>query len=480
MLSFVIPVFQPDLDIFKKCLKSLADQALKDWEAVVVFDGEDKAAEAVLNSFNNKKFRAITIEHSGVQRARNEGAKLAKGEYLCLWDCDCIIEPEASTAWVNIFTKYPEIGFVYSGYKFLDEKGGIASEPFDPWLLKCGNYISTNFPMRRELFPGMDESLKSLQDWDMWLSIVEKGAKGHFIPGYAFSTSYPTLKSISGINCQDNVWKDRVKAVKEKHCLPDRKICVSAIEYKEEGIRLAKLIDADYKDIPNYKPNDYETVIQLGFSLHPKKAIVHANIFNQPLKKKIIFFTMADVLEINNHICLKAIKLYAERLNAQCLMYVEDMAAKRIMEGAGFKVSVMPSPIVNTDAIEPLPSQPRVLADITEEYRQVMAAVEHSCPDIKFDFLSANKPVKNYSAMLSLNSENTLTFNMKRMLVAGRNMISNVQAPYCGYVNDKQDAGAFVSELVEALRKRVNADTSPSVDYWKNALAPNELMEVLK
>lgn len=480
MVSFVIPVFQPDLGLFKKCLKSLMEQSLKDWEGIVVFDGEDKDAEAIVDSLGCKKFRKLTIGHGGVQRARNEGAKLAKGEYLCMWDCDCVIEPDASTAWVNVFEKNKDIGFVYSGYKFLDEKGGINSEAFDPWTLKCGNYISTNFPMRRELFPGMDESLKSLQDWDMWLTIVGRGAKGYFIPGFAFSTAYPTLKSISGINCQDSVWKERVKAIKDKHGLPDRKVCVSSIDYRDEGIRLAKLIDADYKDVPNYKPNDYETIIQLGFSLHPKKAAFHSSIFNQPLKKKIIFWTMADVLEINNHICLKAIKLYAERLNAQCLMYVEDMAAKRIMEGAGFKVSVMPSPLVNTDEILPLPEKPRVLVDITEEYRQVMGCIEHSCPDIDFNFITVNRPIKDYSAMLSLNSENTLTFNMKRMLVAGRNMISNVQAPFCGYVNDMQDSGKFVSELVETIRKRVKADPKPSVEYWKAALAENELMEVLK
>ena len=44
----------------------------------------------------------------------------------------------------------------------------------------------------------------------------------------------------------------KVDAVKIKHNLPNRTVCVSSLGHREEGIRLAKLIDADYKDVPNY------------------------------------------------------------------------------------------------------------------------------------------------------------------------------------------------------------------------------------
>jgi len=480
MLSFVIPVFRPNIDLLKKNIKALMSQSLKDWEAVVILDGEDKAARTAIDSLGCKKVTIHTMEHGGVQKARNYGFTKSKGEYVCFWDCDCIIEPDTAKTWVDTFTSEPDKAFVYSGYKFLDEKGGIPSEPFDPWMLRIGNYISTCFPMRREVFPGFDETLHSLQDWDMWLTIVERGGKGRYIPGYAFSTAYPTEDSISGKNCTNEVWKDRVRAIQVKHDLPIRKVCVSSLSYKDEGIRLAKLIDADYKDVPNFKPNDYETIIQVGFSLHPGRVSAHSSIFNQPLKKKIIFFTMADVTEINNFISLKAIRLYAERLNPHCMMFVEDMAAKRIMENAGFNVRVLPLPLVNTDAIEALPVAPRVLVDITPEYRAIMVNLEHSLPDIAFDFLTHSKTIKDYSAILSLNPERTMSYEIKRMLVAGRNVISNVECPFCGYVNEDKTADQFISGLVDTIRKRVNRATGPSVDYWKNALAPNELLEVLK
>jgi hypothetical protein len=154
--------------------------------------------------------------------------------------------------------------------------------------------------MRREIFPGFDETLESLQDWDLWLTIAERGGKGLFIPGYAFSTAYPNADSISGKGFTKEAWVGRVRAVKVKHDIPDRKVCVSSVSFRGEGIRLAKLIEADYKDMPTDKPNNYETLIQIGFNLHPSRIKMHTAIFNQVARKKIIFWQIDDLTTIQN------------------------------------------------------------------------------------------------------------------------------------------------------------------------------------
>lgn len=480
LVSFVLPVYRADPVILQKCLKSLKEQSFKDWEAIFVLDGPDSAAEAVLSGNTDKRFKVVRIEHGGACKARNEGFKHTKGDILWFMDSDCIIEPDTCKAFVDEFEKNKDIDFVYSGYKFMGEQGAIPSEPFDPWLLKCGNYISTCFPMRRAVFPGWDESLKSLQDWDLWLTIVEKGSKGSFFPGYAFSTAFPTANSISGQGCTNEVWLDRVKAVQVKHNLQPRKVCVSSLENKSEGIRLAKLIDADYKDVPNYKPNTYDTIIQVGFSLNPNRVKYHSGIFNQPLRKKIIFWTADNISEINNGIAHKALQEYAKALNCQTMQFVEDMYAKTVMESAGFDVSILPLPMVNTDAIEPLPEKATLLVDFSEEYRQLVSCLQHSLPDIKFDFVNAAKPIKDYAAMLSLSGEKTMSFNVKRMLLSGRNVISNIQSPFCGYVDDSGEIGKYVSALVDTVRKRIKRPTGPAVEFWKKQLSADKIMEVLK
>jgi glycosyltransferase involved in cell wall biosynthesis len=480
MLSFIVPVFKPNYELFKKCLTSLKKQSFKDWEAIVVLDGPDSMAESIVGEVADKRIKLVQKAHEGVQKARNEGFKHTKGEIVSFWDCDCLIEPDTAKTWINAFDENPKISFVYSGYKFIGENGGIASEPFDPWTLRVGNYISTMFPMRREVFPGFDETLESLQDWDMWLTVVENGGKGMFIPGYAFSTAYPTEDSISGKGCTNDAWLGRVNAVKVKHNLPERSVCVSSLGHREEGIRLAKLIDADYKDVPNFKPNKYSTIVQVGFSLSPNKVRQHSSIFNQALKKKVIFWTAEDVAEVNNAISLKALTTYSAYLNPQTIQFCEDLSAKTTLERAGFNVNVLPMPMVNTDKIESLPETPRIMVDITEDYRQIMGALTYSLPDFTFDFLTEAKEIKDYSAILSLNAEKTTPFTVKRMLLTGRNVISNQQNPFCGYVNDNQEPGKYISDLVDAIRKRAGRDTKPSVDYWAKQMGREKLMEVIK
>ena len=181
-VSFIIPVYKPDYEVFGKCLTSLKEQSYKDIEVIVALDGPDTDAEQVIEA-KFKEATVLKLARGGAQKARNEGGKAAKGDIFWFWDCDCIIEPDTCKNFINEFNLNPDVDFIYSGYKFLGENGGIPSEPFDPWLLKCANYISTCFPMRRKVYPGWDEALESLQDWDVWLTIVKNGGKGLFLPG---------------------------------------------------------------------------------------------------------------------------------------------------------------------------------------------------------------------------------------------------------------------------------------------------------
>src|ERR1035437_2756830 len=172
-LSFIVPVYKPKLDILSKCVKSIIEQSLKDWEIIFVLDGPEVYAKSAIASLMKKvpnHFKVVEIEHGGACNARNEGFKHAKGEIVIFWDCDCVIEPHAAKAWIDIFDNKKEVDFIYSGYKFLGEQGCINAEPFDPWLLRVNNYISTCFPLRREKVVKWNESLKSLQDWDFWLT----------------------------------------------------------------------------------------------------------------------------------------------------------------------------------------------------------------------------------------------------------------------------------------------------------------------
>ena len=482
-LTFVIPTYKPDLDIFTKCLKSLAEQSLKEWEAIVVLDGPNEDAARIAAKVFKKvpnRFRIIEIPHGGAQKARNAGRELVKSPYVVFWDSDCAIEPHTAQAWVNIFDKEPEVGFIYSGYKFFDEKGAINAEPWDPWLLKVTNFISACFPVRTELAPKWDEELESLQDWSFWLRVAATGAKGKFLQGYAFSTAYPTPESISGKGCTSENWLKRMDAVRELHGIPKKEVCVTSLSNKMDGIALAKLIDADYHDRPNDKPSHYKTIIQLGFSLNPGIAELHAQAWG-PDHKKVLFFTREDVDEIYNAVSLNALDEYSKRFNEAYTMLCEDKAAQRILERAGFKVSIMALPMVNKDEPAPLPERPKFLIDASERYGHVMGTLKRALPDMDIEVANGITPIDKVTGLVHFYVDRAMSSGIKRFLLNGRHVVSNVQQPFAGFLEDKVTDEKFIVAMVERLRKI--AKTGPNkagMDYYKKSLGAEKLQEILK
>lgn len=483
-LSFVVPVYKPDLALVERCVKSLISQSLTEWDAVFVLDGPDEEASKLIGKLFKKSvnhYKVVEIEHGGACKARNEGFKRTESPYVVFWDCDSIIEPHAARAWVDIFEKDPKVGFVYSGYKFLDEKGAIASEPFDPFTLRVANYISSCFPVRRELVgPGWDEDLESAQDWSFWLGVVARGGVGKYLQGYAFSTAYPTPASISGKGCTPDVWLSRQDKVRAKHNLPVKEVCVTSVNNKHDGIALAKLIGADYHDRPNDKPNHYKTVIQIGFSLNPGVAEHHASAWG-PQHKKVLFWTKDDIEEAYHGISLSALDEYAARLNMACVQFCEDKASAKILERCGFKVEVLALPMVNEDAIAPMPAEPRFLVDASAQYRSVLAVLKKALPDVRLDVASGAQAIENYTGLIHFFTDRTMSPAIKRMKVNGRHVVSNVQQPFTGFLDDKTTDEKFIVSMVERIRKvsRLPADDKGAA-YYSKALVPTRLQEVLK
>ncbi len=483
-LSFIIPVFKTEQHLVK-CLRSLAQQSLKEWEAIIVLDGpSSEAREIVKREMKGKAHKVIEIEHGGACKARNAGFAESTGDVVCFFDSDCVIEKEAARAWLEVFDSEKDTAFVYAGYKWFDETvPSYGSEEFDPWLLRVNNYISTCFPVRREFVQKWNEDLKSLQDWDFWLRVVEAGGKGRYLQGYSWSTAVPSSDSISGIGCSDENWLERLDAVKKLHGIPIKETCVSALSDRQDGIRLAKLLDADYRDFPLEKPNHYKTIVQVGFSFQRNMVQHHSNVFGDKKKyRNILFWTSNDVTEAYNIVGRKALVVYSDLLNEIAEQYVEDNESKKLMEVCGFKTEILPLPIVNTKTeIDPLPEAPRFLVDITGEYSLVMNAVEKSMPDVKLDGARGAQKISDYTGLIYYHTEPVMSNSIKRMLLAGRHVISNVQQPFAGYLDDKVKSDDFIPKIVNRIRGMANkGQNSPAKSFYDKLLGPSRLVEVLK
>ncbi len=468
--------------LFPKVLKALVTQSLKEWDACFVVDGDfPEAAKEIHKAFKKSvnHYKVVELPNGGAQRARNEGFKRTDGEYVVLLDSDCVIEPHTAQAWVDQLDKNPQYGFVYSGYRFLDEKGAIPSEPFDPWMLRVRNYISMCFPFRRELFVPLNEDLESLQDWNFWLSLVEKGAIGKMLQGHAFSTAYPTPKSISGKGCTPEKWLERMDKVKLLHNIPIKEVCVTSLHNRLDGIALAKALDADYDDHPNDKPNHYKKIIQLGFSVKPGEFEQCTKAWGQQ-HSKVIFWTAEDVEFLFDGVSARALQEYSKRLNEVATSYVEDNAAKHIMTALGFAVTVLPLPVLSKQEVAPLPKEPKFLVDIAPDYGHCFIAIQKAIPDIQLEVAGGIQKIEDFTGMAVFYKDRLLRPSIKRMLASGRQLVSNVAQPFTGYLDDRVSDGVFVREFVEKIRATVKRQQNmEQVRYWTDRKRMDRLKEAI-
>ncbi len=90
-LSVIIPVFNGGLN-FRRCLSNLADAVPPPDEIIVVADGDTDGSSRLAEAFATKVVRVPTP--NGPARARNLGARNARGELLFFMDADVTIPPD--------------------------------------------------------------------------------------------------------------------------------------------------------------------------------------------------------------------------------------------------------------------------------------------------------------------------------------------------------------------------------------------------
>ncbi len=88
-VSIILPIYNVEKYI-KECLDSILLQTHKNLEIILVDDGSPDSCGKIIDDYEKKEERIKTIhkENDGVSSARNEGLKIATGEYICFADPD--------------------------------------------------------------------------------------------------------------------------------------------------------------------------------------------------------------------------------------------------------------------------------------------------------------------------------------------------------------------------------------------------------
>jgi glycosyltransferase involved in cell wall biosynthesis len=166
-------------------VESVLNQTHRNLEVIVVDDGSTDETAEVLRAFDDR-IVLRSQPNGGVARARNEGARVATGEWLAFLDADDLWLPDKLERQLGLAD--PGTSWIYSDrFNFGSREGvpEVQSEITAMYegdvftaLLVEGNFISSSTVIvRKEIFDragGYCENLRGTEDWDLWIRVSER------------------------------------------------------------------------------------------------------------------------------------------------------------------------------------------------------------------------------------------------------------------------------------------------------------------
>lgn len=122
-VSVIIPAFNEEATI-GRCLRSLQQQTLKDQEIIVIDDGSTDKTRKIVRQFPVKLLKQ---SHLGPGRARNLGARAARGEILIFVDADMTFDKKFLEKLIEPIIKKETIG-TFSKEEMVSNKDNIWSQ----------------------------------------------------------------------------------------------------------------------------------------------------------------------------------------------------------------------------------------------------------------------------------------------------------------------------------------------------------------
>ena len=137
-LSIIIPVYNVEKYI-EKCLESLANQTMQDFEIILVNDGTKDDSENIIINYKNAhpemQIKYVKKENGGLASARNYGVKYATGKYISFLDPDDYLD---NNLYQNLETYMDQgIDMIKFKMKTVNEKGEIIEKLDGPVFEKC-------------------------------------------------------------------------------------------------------------------------------------------------------------------------------------------------------------------------------------------------------------------------------------------------------------------------------------------------------
>ncbi len=127
IISVIVPIYNAEKKL-TRCIQSILNQTISDFELILVDDGSPDNCGAICDEYAEKDRRIVVIhqKNSGASAARNAGIAAAHGKYIGFIDSDDYISDNYFECLVNTAIE-KETDIVMCNYTLVDKNGNMVN-----------------------------------------------------------------------------------------------------------------------------------------------------------------------------------------------------------------------------------------------------------------------------------------------------------------------------------------------------------------
>lgn len=197
MISIIVPTYN-QVEYIVSTLESVSKQSYEKWECLIIDDGSTDNTEEFVNHIVKKdsRFKYFKKSNGGASSARNYGINLAKGEYIQFLDSDDYLHEDKLIKSIDAFKESKASDIIISNFNMFSDSIYNLLPPYCSLENKVFNFnsilldwdVTYTIPLHCAMFKKtlfkevrFDESIQSKEDWIMWVTIFQNGARATFL-----------------------------------------------------------------------------------------------------------------------------------------------------------------------------------------------------------------------------------------------------------------------------------------------------------
>jgi teichuronic acid biosynthesis glycosyltransferase TuaG len=223
LVSIIMPAYNAEKTIVES-IESVIRQTYVNWELIIVNDGSKDSTSALVLAINDERLRLIEQENCGVASARNNGIKNVKGEFIAFLDSDDLWVEEKLERQIGTLVGN-KCKMCYSKTWCFGESSNQTSDCFvnveldfeDKHKILIYDFIPIlTVLIAKDVIDEVgyfDESLRGVEDWDLWIRVLQKYEAiylNEFLAKYRVSSTGLSGNFENHFIEENKVWKKHI------------------------------------------------------------------------------------------------------------------------------------------------------------------------------------------------------------------------------------------------------------------------------